>query len=111
DRGAAEPGDVVEALRHPLDRAAVKAVGRGNAAYAPGARRDWPRDVVLKAVDHQEIDELLAPLAGDVEIAFAGRRGEVDVGERNRVGHRRSFLAFARRRRSVAVPPGRRVTR
>src|SRR5262249_22973403 len=45
-------------------------------------------DRVLEAIDHQEVDELLAPLARGVEVALAGNRRKIESFDRNRVRHR-----------------------
>jgi len=39
---------------------------------------DRARGIVLETIDHEEIDELFAPLTFVIKVFFAGNRREID---------------------------------
>src|SRR3977135_82074 len=78
DGGASEAGNVIEVPDHDLDAADGEAARHSEAHGPDRSGGNRPYGVVLKAVDHQEINKLLAPLAVDAEIALAGNRREID---------------------------------
>ena len=74
---AAEVGDVVEMFGDALQLAAAEPaqlIGRAAAGRAFFRIRRFARQVVVEAVDQQEVDDFLAPFALARPIFFAGQR-------------------------------------
>ena len=78
DSCAAQTGDIVKILGDASYIASEEGIGCDNARRAHGTARDRARDVVLEPIDHEEVDELFAPLAVNIEVLLAGNRFEIE---------------------------------
>jgi hypothetical protein len=62
-------------------------VRRVHALRALRLQNRSPWTVILKAIDHQEVNEFLPPFSVDIEIGLSRQRPEVDLGNGCGSGH------------------------
>ena len=87
DGGTTKSCDVVQMIGDAFDFATVEIVRRGNSPGSPGLEDRRTSSGIVETIDHQEIYELFAPLAREVEIVFAWNRRQIHLLDGCRTGH------------------------
>src|SRR3954464_6946638 len=87
DGRASQAGDVVEIVFDAPESPAVEQLTRGNTRGPPCLWSGVPNLVIMKAIDQEEVDELLAPLALGIEVDLARFRAQIEVSNGRRSRH------------------------
>src|SRR4051812_22913271 len=74
-------------LHDAAQRSTVEGVGRLHTGAAPRSVRRRPCDVVVEAVDHEEVDELFAPFTCGREVRLLRVRREIEIADPLRWRH------------------------